>query len=381
MHVRYFPWADVAVFCASMVLFGAILFGNMYTDIQLHAIHIQEVLSGAHPPPNFMYFLTVYAVALSYTDTLSLHISSMMVLSFAVMAKFSLTRVYSARYFNERPTGATVPRSAVIIFSLLLLIVFSLPTSTSYLGQISPNVWHNSTTIFVMPFALLLFWQSYKQLQSPTVAGAVLISIFCVLNAFAKPSFLFVFCGSYPLMLLSRFGLSWQFWKNLLPVAVGVIATAIIYFLIYELSFGNRYTSESYIVIWPFRVWEYFSNNIPLSFICSNIFPLAYIGFYGKDCIQYPLMKYALISYVISVIIFIVFAEIGPRLFHGNFYWQCVICSYILFHVTLLHFIEKVIDLGMRNWKNIIIAAAFSSHVIAGFLYLGKFLLTKNYYH
>ena len=271
MHVKYFPWAEVVVFCASMAFFGAILFGNIYTDIQLHIMHIQEMLSGARPPPNFMYFLTVYAVALFDTDTLSLHISSMMVLSLAVMAKFSLTRIYSTKHFNELPTGATVPRSVIILFSLSLLIVFSLPANTSYLGQISPNVWHNSTTIFVMPFALLLFWQSYKQLQSPTLAGAVLVSILCVLNAFAKPSFLFVFCISYPLMLLSQFGLNGQFWKNLWPVTVGVIATAIIYYLVYELSFGNRYTSESHIVIWPFRVWAHLSNNIPLSFIMKII--------------------------------------------------------------------------------------------------------------
>jgi len=47
--------------------------------------------------------------------------------------------------------------------SFTLLFVFSLPSvqvftnKFYYLGQFTPNVWHNSTTIFLMPFALLLF--------------------------------------------------------------------------------------------------------------------------------------------------------------------------------------------------------------------------------
>ena len=42
-------------------------------------------------PANFFYYLVVYTIAFFNTDTLSLSIASILVLSLAVAAKFSLT--------------------------------------------------------------------------------------------------------------------------------------------------------------------------------------------------------------------------------------------------------------------------------------------------
>jgi hypothetical protein len=92
------------------------------------------------------------------------------------------------------------------------------------------------------------------------------------------------------------------------------------------------------------------------------------------------LLQYAVIGYLIAVSICTILTETGPRQFHGNFFWQNIICSYILFLVLSVLFAEKIKTSGSRDWKNITVLAAFAARVIAGVLYLVKFLCTKSYY-
>jgi len=329
------------------------------------------------PPANFLYYLVVYMVALSSTGTSPLFVSSALVLSLSVAAKFRITREICVEYYRDVLGDNAASDVIVVVWSVLLLIVFSLPISTFYLGQIPPNVWHNSTTIFVMPFALSLFWLSYKQLVEPAPRRILFIGALCVLNVFIKPSFFFVFSLSYPLMLVRRFGLGRRMWRNLWPVVVGLIMLLVLYVLIYLLSFGSARVGESGIAIRPFSVWSRYSSNIPLSLVASFAFPITYLAFYWREVSKHLLLQYSLLGSLISICIFVMLSETGPREFHGNFGWQCIICNYILFLVTTVLFAEKVNTVGLRNWKNKTILAAFLLHVLAGFLYLARALYTR----
>jgi len=380
MKKLYYIYLEFIVFFSSLLFFGVILFFGINTDIQAHAGFVQQITNGSLlPPANFIYYLTIYIVALLNTDTFSLYISSTIVLSLSVTAKFTVTRLFAIKHYRNILKDNTASDAIIIIASVLLLVVFSLPTNNFYLGQIPPNVWHNSTTIFLMPFALLLFWLSYNQLVQPTTNRTFIIIILCVLNVLIKPSFFFVFSLSYPLMLAGRFGFTRYLWLNLLPVIIGSITTVVVYYLIYKLSFGNIHSVEAGIAIKPLSVWSYYSSNIALSLVFSLVFPIAYIGFYWKDLRKNVLLQYAVIMYLIAISLFALLSETGPREFHGNFFWQSVICSYILFLVITVLFAEKVKTLGMKDWKNIIILVAFMSHVIAGFLYLVKLLYIGSY--
>jgi hypothetical protein len=180
-------------------------------------------------------------------------------------------------------------------------------------------------------------------------------------------------------MLMSRFASRRYLWHDLVPVIVGLIATGTMYYLIYELSFGNIYAGKVGIAIRPLHVWSHYSSNIALSLIVSLLFPIVYLGFYWKDLMKHALLQYAVVAYSISILIFALLSETGRREFHGNFFWQSAICSYILFLVTTVLFAEKIKALGVRDWKNTTTLVAFISHVIAGVLYLAKCLYTKSY--
>jgi len=399
MQKKHILISEAAVLFAALAIFSSLLIFRVTTDIPTHAATVRWVIEGTiAPPANFLFYLLVYVVALFQTSAWALESATAVILAVSVAVKYRITRRYSVELYHELVHGprdadgrsrdmrdgpdqtASAPAWAIPALAISMLLIFSLPTQTSfYLGQFPPNVWHNSTTIFVTPFALMLFWLSYRQLSAPTMRRLAVIAVLCVINVIAKPSFFLVFVVAYPLMLLRVFGLARARWIELLPVALGIIATTVIYYLTFVQSYGDLYGGETAVVIRPFATWLRWSGNIPLSLFCSLAFPICYCVAYREDLRTRQILQYAALCYAIAIGIFVVFAETGTRASHGNFMWQCIICSYILFWVTAVLFLEKLRNFGLRRWKNRIVLLAFLAHLLAGFVYLGRvFLVTGS---
>jgi hypothetical protein len=171
-HLSQTYYYSVAIFCLSALIFYLILTLPVVTDIQYHVSILQNWINGRSIlPATFLYYLTIYAVAFFQNNSQLLLIASAFILAASVTLKFIITRkiIYDSIKESEKIIYSW---HWISIFSLLLILAFSLPAASNnpnwiYIGQIPPNVWHNSTTIFLMPFALLLFWSSYKQLVNP----------------------------------------------------------------------------------------------------------------------------------------------------------------------------------------------------------------------
>ncbi|WP_157726337.1 hypothetical protein [Imhoffiella purpurea] len=381
MLVRYFTAWDVIVFFISLLIFLGIVLGGIDTDIQAHALYISAYLRGEVPPTaNFLYYIVVYAVSFFDSDNLRLLVASALVLAVSVSGKYIVTRMFVSRYLADKVDYDARLNLIVLSGCALLLLAFSLPVETFYVGQVPPNVWHNSTTIFVMPAALLLFWVSYDQLVTPTVWKAVLLVFLCAVNLIAKPSYLFVFLLAYPVMLLLRYGIGSKLWYNLIPVLLAGAGLLLQYYLIFMLSYNSVSSEASGVDIAPFYIWGHYSSNIFVSFLASVVFPLFFLVFYWRDLKNEILLQYALVGYVVAIAVFVLFTETGPRQFHGNFFWQCVISTYILFMVVMARFAVKIKVYGAKSVKNMIVMAAFLTHVSAGLLYLAVFFLRNNYY-
>lgn len=386
--VEYISYWGIAVFIISLLIFTEIIQLGIKSDIQVHINYIEDIINKVSTPPaNFLYYLTLYTIAFFNTGFIPLCIASVITLSLAVTAKFILARRFAIYYYKgiTISKGQNIPSYRIIaLLSALSIFAFSTPTSkilqgSYYLGQIPPNVWHNSTTIFLMPFAFLLFWISYQQLLRPTKYRIYIITLLCILNILIKPSFYFVFCFIYPLMLIKSFGIKKEFWLNLFPLVIGSFLIVIQYYLIYKLGFSNMDEDKSGISIGLFTVWSHFSPNIAISLLASILFPLAFMCIYWKDFLNNLLLQYSVLAFLIAVVIFCVLIETGPRLYDGNFFWQCVVCNYILFLVVSLMFYEKILSIGMTKWYNIIILICYVIQVESGFVYLVKLFTTHRW--
>lgn len=372
-------FCSVTIFLISLGIFASMLLLNLSSDLRGHIDIIQGVINGSSPPPNFLYYLTVYVVALFKNDVLYLRASTCVVLAVSVMLKFLMT-LHIIKEMNVHP-GTNKTRFLPHILAAVLCFCFSLPNLLNgnyYLGQLSPNVWHNSTLIFMMPFALLLFWKSWVQLQQPSRSNALLITLLLIINLLIKPSYVMVFIVVFPLFSLMKFGLQRTFFQNLIPVLLAAAFLLAEYYLIFEWNSNTVYDrgDSSTIQISPFLVWKKFSNNIPLSIGLSILFPATFLTAYRNSQKFSGLLLYAMANYIIAVSIFIVFAESGERLFHGNFSWQNIACAYLLFTV-IAGLWNTQIQKGDRSTKNYFVLGAFALHFICGLAYILR-LLTRD---
>lgn len=385
-------WApELVVLILTTLLFTIMIAFGVSNDIHLHAKYVQKVAQGVAPfPANFLYYLSVFLAALGRSDSLPwLYHASACVLGLATAEKFAITRrlLHESLSDEQHPS----PEKISLFLSACLLTSFSIPMrffiegGNFYLGQIPPTVWHNSTTIFMMPFALLLFLSSLRQIEQPSDRQNLApMLVFILLNAFAKPSFLFVFVVAYPLFMfgiaLRRNDLS-LFFPNMIPVVTGILLIFAIYILIYKFSLSTLSDSDvgkSGVAVLPLAVWRRFSPHIPLSLSLSLLFPVVYVILYPRELCK-PALAYSWCLFAVAVIISILFVETGPRQWHGNFFWQNFVCMFILFLTSCDGFGRHILTQGIRHWKIILLSLCLGAHVLSGFVYITSLFIRGTY--
>jgi hypothetical protein len=390
-------YTTIVLFCISFLFFSGFYFFSIASDYQKHVEIVMGIAAGSQQPfPNFVYHLSIYIFSLLNLEFGPLFLASALVSALAVAAKY----FFSHKYIKEYASGTTSPpnlredknfRRIIISFSVMLVFVFSLPITVLlggdfYLLNFPPNVWHNPTTILLMPFAVILFWVSYRQLENPTSNRITAITLLCIINILIKPSFFFIFCGVYPLFFLSKHGFKVEFWKNMIPIIIGIALVYFEYYLLYAEA-----DSSSGVAIGLFTVWAHYSPNIPLAFLGSIFFPIVYFGFYWRSLIKSLLFKYSVTLLALAVVVFSVLIETGSRKYHGNFAWQYIVANYILYMVIIALFVKRIYQsnsgehlsipnlLLHTNWKDKVILSIYLVQFILGIYYFINFYIKLGY--
>lgn len=389
-------YATIAVFMIAFAVFAGFHLFSIKTDIQTHVRWVRSIAQGDRSfRPNFLYQLLVYVVSFFHKEYLPLYFGSVLLLSVAVAAKYAISQKYLVDYGlnsldNPHLTDKTGSVQLSMIAGLALVFMFSLPLTVLiggdfYLTNFPPNVWHNPTTILLMPFALILFLVSHNQLIQPTKNRILILTILCVINILIKPSFFFVFCIVYPIFFLVRHGIKKKFWLNLLPVIVGVLLVFMQYIILY-ISTGFS-DSDGGIALGFFTVWSYYSPSILLSFIGSIFFPLLYTVFYPKDVLRDDLFQYVASLFIVAVLMFSVLIETGGRKYDGNFGWQYFITNYMLYMVIISFMLKKITKnyphknieiikvVRHASWKDKVLILFFVLQFLLGIYYVLRFFI------
>ncbi|GEC79055.1 hypothetical protein [Flavobacterium aquatile] len=373
---------DVIVFIILIYLFYNFTF-TIQTDIQLHAQFIKDYAYGNKPfQVNFLYYFAVYFLTFFSSKSSALLVMSVYVLTSATFAKYYIVK----RIFLKNIPNVSIKTAT--ISSFLLLFCFSLPVlyfvlDYFYLLNFPPNVWHNSTTIFVMPFVLLLFWISNKQLDSPSKNNLYIICLLIILNALIKPSFLFVYLPIYPLLLLKTYTFFKKvFWINLIPIFIACLLIFGEYYLIY---LGKNNTQESSVTVdffYFYKNWSKGFNVILALFIAllsSLLFPIITI-IKNKQLLHNKMIQFSALAVLLSIIISISVRETGVRENDGNFLWQTFMCVFLLFF-SCLYQLMILINKSNNNWKKYLPELIiFGIHFISGIAYLLNIFITNNYF-
>ena len=348
-----------------------------------HAAFARQMSTGEIPyTGNFLVYLLVNIFSFFTANVTATEVSLCFLLAFAAVYRYYLTQ----KKINE-VVGTENNQWLYALLALSMLFVFAIPIPSyfsddyfMYIGNYVPNVWHNSTILFLFPFALLLFELSYKQLRQYNAKRNWWIFGLVLLNLFIKPSYFFVFISVYPLLLLYNYKLKKEFWYSIIPLIIGFGFLIIEYWVIYKIGKPTDKAASSVVFLPFYRSSEFADLQlIPVAMFFSMLFPILYTLFNIRKVIKSQAFWYSMLSFFVSVLIFFFISESGPRAAHGNFYWQIVICAWISFFVALLALL-KDFKLEGKTLKNISLLSVYSIHVLVGIIYFVRLLVTGGYY-
>ncbi|MEL6670925.1 MAG: hypothetical protein AAFR61_02000 [Bacteroidota bacterium] len=358
----------------SGLVFGWIFWARIPADQFAHVDYIQGVLLGKEPfLPNFLFFLVIILLALGSTQKVTLALVMTACLALSVGAKYWLSLRFTQHELQRHQLqGRSLP-SLLFVSLFLLLWCFNLPGPSNFmLGQFSPNLWHNSTMIFLMPFAVGLFGISWQYILQPRKGLLWLMALLIVLNILIKPSFYFCFLPAFGLMMLWQHGLKPAFWQSLWPLLVGLLLLGIEYWFFYVLEHPeSTHIEQAGIALDPLAVWTHYSRNPVLSFLASTAFPLSVGILFPSVWREEKAYVYSWLLFLFGLVLFIFLIEEGERAFHGNFGWQLFAANYMLFLTSLGILIKQYY---LDRWQNRawILLAIFILHLFSGLIYFQK---------
>lgn len=390
-HMRKILSSPVLVGGGVLVIVSAVFVGMMLlhvrTDIYMYDdwqnTHVGMLVDWIHgddfPMPPGFYFL-VYALSGFSRDAGNLNAVAAVLLSLATYTKFTQTRGYL-----ESQYGPGTKRNADIIpkvAALGLLLVATVPIIGEWrfhLGRISVNIWHNSTTILVIPLGIIIYRMSVKLFEGPPQgAPANMIALLLFVSIWIKPSFAIIYLPSMIAVCL-YYGCSRNYGALFKIALSGVIGLVVLYLIIYHSNLSFGYSSESDgIRIAPFSAISMYSKNVLVDLALSIMFPLSVALLYSGRFFSGREASLVLGMFFAGLLVMILFQEVGARAVHGNFIWQAIIANYLLFMYAAKVSMQAF---DIRKWsvRQIIVSGVFSLHVLSGVLYVGKILISGSY--
>ena len=357
------------------------------SDIVDHAKYISNYAIYTIPiPANFLYYFVVYLFSFFSSNSTVLCWVSVGVLAFATFFKYVLVKKIIV---SELSASYTNPILLSSLLSFSLLFAFSLPSILIFKGllstfSLSPNVWHNSTAIFVMPLVIVLFWTSLQQLQEFQVKRLFIIAVLIVVNVLIKPSFILVFLIAYPIFLFKNYLFSKLFWVNLIPIILAFLIIIVEYYFIYVQSTPDNKSSIGIDLFHIIKTrygqgnWIYILAVFISTIVSGFLFPIVLL-YRNSALLKVQMIQFAILCTVIGVIISSTLHETGVRSLHGNLGWQNVMCSFLLFLGCIVQLLKLIAvnPLGWRAYR--IEISIFGLHFLSGILYFFKVVVTASY--
>jgi hypothetical protein len=381
----------IVVFLFMFCVFFFIVFFAV-SDMSDHAYFAREMLKeGKLFLNNFlMYFLINLFSGFSGTIH-STKAALVLLLSVSNTAKYIIVK----RAFREWCHSKQAKVAALaLLFVFVVPILFFLHflgwcsnEDTMYLGYCVPNVWHNSTTLCMMPFAILTYVLSVKQFEDYDKARNGLISLYVVLGTLIKPSFFFVYAVAYPIFMFAKFGVRKEFFFSVVPIICGCICVLYEYLSIYVPSATADVVAESSssvaIDIMPLFTIEFWKTRW-LKLMISMILPIAFVIAYWKEIVKSREFWFVLIMLVMALGIYWCCHETGPRADHGNFGWQVISSMWFVYYYVLKTIVicdnECDADGFHLKKRGKVFLGIYSIHVLIGLFYLIRYFVTGIYY-
>lgn len=274
-----------------------------------------------------------------------------------------------------------IDKSEVISFFLMFAGPLYAPwyNQNYYLGQYSPNIWHNPTSLMVKPFAACCFFMilgfltdigNGKKIKRSRWA---VLSILIFLSVVAKPSFvqgMIPGLGVYLIYICvkNRFQRIKEYICLCLTFVPGVLL------VLYQMStFWGAGGTRGAIKIGWLKVISYRSPDVWISLLLSFGFPLLYIVLNRKRTLARTDVQLSICYFVMAWLEYAVLYETVAT-YSGNFGWAQVLATFILWTVIIICFFQDIqhfrMDDKLLTIKNTVLMVVLSIHLLCGCWYV-----------
>ncbi len=352
-HAAHLCGLAIVVLAVGAPLFYWGLFDRIVADHAAHVRFAQRGVAEGVWPAHFLLQALIYTLSGFQTGFVALAWTALALLSACVVAKAWLSYGLLVRYCPELPP-TSAERSTWLSHATLLAVVtgelmLSGPiirpwwTSRIYLGQVSPNIWHNPTSLVCWPLAILLFFAAVEFLRTRQARLLVAVSVLTAVSVLAKPNYFLAFAPVYGVLAWRRLGVS-----RVGLLAIAALAPAVLLLGWQWLaSFGGpRVMRPGQHVAWmPLAAWRVYSNWITVSLLFSLAFPLSYLVIYRRS-LRYREMLLFAWGVMLSALVWMAgFAEVhdadGVVDAEFNFSWGAHLSLFILFLVTAIDLFDQ----------------------------------------
>lgn len=361
------------VFSLSFYLFY--LENKLPNDIYLHIKDIPSYIKNLKNTAEFGFELSIYLLSkitsLSYT-TVALNFLALVVTFLAYLKlrliKQRFSNVQSAYFFT----------SCLMLVSCIYLPFYNY---NLYLGQGSPNVWHNPTLLLVKIFAFIITPLAAEFCLQKNPKILIIIAGLLLISLIYKPNFGLIFIPAWGAYLAIHQNKNWR----LLFYTLLAIFPSLLFLLFekYEVTHLSAMLNESFVLA-PFKVLHHYVPNLLVSFLLATAFPFAMLVFRFKQVIQNHYLQLCWLMLIFGYTELALFAETGSQMYAGNFGWGYLIALDLLF---VFSFIELLNWLNNSELKNRLesttlgfVCVLFSLHLTSGIYYLLQIFTTNNYY-
>lgn len=328
----------IGIFALMVGIFAYIMFVIKWnSDLCAHTYIAQQMLEEHRLfSTNFLMYFLINLLTFFTGAKYPMRAVLVLLLAAANTAKYAIVRE-AFREWTSSKTAKLASFSMLFVYIIPLMYFLKplgifLSADNMYWGYYVPNVWHNSTILCMMPFAIACYLLSVKQFKQYTDRRNKYISLFLVLSVLVKPSFFFVYVIAYPIIMLSQYGLSKTFSKSLLPLLAGGICLVYEYVTIYYSGVNDG--SSVVIDIAQLFTLDFWQSHI-LYLVVSLSLPLLFLCLYGRTIVRDPEFWFVLIMLVCGLGIMWCCRETGPRATHGNFGWQTIAAMWFVYFYML----------------------------------------------
>ena len=417
-------WSDVVIAWLFFV-FGLFIFTQMYriqVDMFWHLRSMTIVVfdKGRLFKPSYdaMTRIASYFLGLCSRDGFGL--GYVCFLSLMLALKYVVLRGITIDYFSRlgKSERAELPflRAAIVLLCLGGHMIAFPQMVSGYLQAdvLRLNVWHNPTTVAVMPFGILLFYFGLLTLKVRNLKNYLLLSAIIILNFFSKPSYILAWIPSFFLTLTfvktdeeGNFAFSFNFKRFLIacaaavPLIVGLLllkttSKSMREHILFSIPFAvqshllhtdfdrninlilERLTGMSFAAVkgcW--QTFLYFALYKPLTLACGLAFPAA--AFFVSKKKKDGLLCFAWLSLLVSFAIAFTLSQDGAHRTHLNFTWQIPVVVSTLFLSSLLNFFSEEDHFPKMTWPAALTVGLFLLHAYSGLLYLQRLIFTWSW--